>query len=151
MSRRCCVQLNKLTTPCECDFLSYQPQSTSCCFARSFVASHPRTVLPSSFSPSFFFFIRLPSLSLSLLSSAQPAIVSSPFVTVLLTLPLVLYVILAACPSPSFAPSSATNGHTDRLQLSVVLRSLFRVKKSTKCIPSRLPCYGTLLLSAQLC
>lgn len=49
--RRCCVQLNKLTTPCERDFLSYQPQSTSSCVSLGrFPPSPTMCPLPS---PSF--------------------------------------------------------------------------------------------------
>ena len=123
------MQLNKLTTPYECDFLSYQPQSTSLPFRslfRRFPPSHHCCSLLSSLP---LFFIRLFYLSLSL--SLSPSL----FLPILCTTgdrfislrdrasrpspshP-VLYVILAACPSPSARSfPQATNRHTDRLQL----------------------------------
>lgn len=58
-SRRCCVQLNKLTMPCECDFLSYQPQSTFP--SLSLPPSRPNLCPPPSSLLSFFFPFLFPS------------------------------------------------------------------------------------------
>lgn len=160
-SRRCCVQLNKLTTPYQCDFLSYQPQSTSLPFRslfRRFPPSHRCCSLLSSlpFFPSVSFAFLFLSLSLGQ-SFAQPVIVSSSFVTVLLTLPPPRSlrnsrrVSFSLCQIVPQATKAAHRPPAARPLFYVAARTLFRVKKSAWCIPSRLPCYGTSVLSAQLC